>query len=747
MTHTSFHKKIAFVLLLALCFNTISFSVAANVQAQTTGNREWVEDYIQLEANERLLTDPVTNEVTIVKTDGTSVGSVIFEPDNVSATVLYNDGSYYKIGDPVTAGSTGIEGLFGVMSECTIGGNTQSDLFKEILGPLAAASRGAAILGKLTDSTVLKDLGYTLNGAGKILNNVGGIVGDIKQIANGDLSGILTAAGGISELGSLLDKTGLVDVSGLVGKFGSLTGLSSLTSSLKDVFSSGAAAIGGFIDKSIGSLFGAGSSLAGTAFTGATGEIAGAANALAGSLGGTGAATGGTAAAGGTAGGSAAAAALTVPVNDAAGTIAIGAAGALVSGTVSSSVSDARTAITSEQKVLNEIQRTLQYKEYVLDCTTWNASHRASERVIAEVLDFVNTGNTGIEWITGQRNNPFYLTNPLEFNRQISTRVSRDVIREIDESGLSDRSKNTLVNLLAEDEETTTLAKRIKPTVELSVYNKFMEGDFIGGGGFGTYAQIAGNPCANDPAYRYLCVQEARDVRIGAVANYYADQLDQGQGLFGDTDEEGNIVTPPTYIRDQSSEALSTGMRSLENAQNFWQLVGNMGSIVKDIFKGISTLSEDGNTVTTQKKGLSNVSTPRLVRQLVSTSTTPLTTGPVPVYVTVASKLSIVQTALTNAASSTPYTTSAAASPHLLASEFNALQAKITALKTTALAKSLPPQSAVLAVVSDIDTPVTGLMAKVNSYTIPGVTWTSITTNYLNTARQNLNEILSLYAI
>jgi hypothetical protein len=742
MTHTSFHKKIAFVLLLALCFNTISFSVAANVQAQTTGNREWVEDYIQLEANERLLTDPVTNEVTIVKTDGTSVGSVIFEPDNVSATVLYNDGSYYKIGDPVTAGSTGIEGLFGVMSECTIGGNTQSDLFKEILGPLAAASRGAAILGKLTDSTVLKDLGYTLNGAGKILNNVGGIVGDIKQIANGDLSGILTAAGGISELGSLLDKTGLVDVSGLVGKFGSLTGLSSLTSSLKDVFSSGAAAIGGFIDKSIGSLFGAGSSLAGTAFTGATGEIAGAANALAGSLGGTGAATGGTAAAGGTAGGSAAAAALTVPVNDAAGTIAIDAAGALVSGTVSSSVSDARAAITDLQKRDLGIQQSLQYKEYVLDCTTWNASHRASERVIAEVLDFVNTGNTGIEWITGQRNNPFYLTNSIEFYNQLGNRVSNDYRQEL-RDGLPDSVyKNSLIELLAEDQRTTTVAERLTPTNEPCFYTDFMKC-----GGWDGWLRVANNPVANDPLSGYLYAQEARNNRIATAANYYADQLDQGQGLFGDTDEEGNIVTPPTYIRDQSSEALSTGMRSLENAQNFWQLVGNMGSIVKDIFKGISTLSEDGNTVTTQKKGLSNVSTPRLVRQLVSTSTTPLTTGPVPVYVTVASKLSIVQTALTNAASSTPYTTSAAASPHLLASEFNALQAKITALKTTALAKSLPPQSAVLAVVSDIDTPVTGLMAKVNSYTIPGVTWTSITTNYLNTARQNLNEILSLYAI
>ena len=727
------YKQIALTLLLAICFNTFSFVFTKNAFAQALGEGPqqiptWVQDSVWLVNGQTLSADSQTGEITIVNTDGTVSGSVLFNGDG-TGRVLNNDGSSYEIGDSVT---TGLTELFGQPSECSLGGEGRSELFQEILGPLAKASRAAAIISKLTGSQAFKDLGYHLGSAGQIINSAGVVIGDIGQIANGDLSGVINGVKGITELGSLLDKAGLIDAVGLGGL------ADSAISSLKNIFSSAAAKLSGMIDSAIGSVFGGSvTSVAGEAVGGVAGEAgAGVAGEAVGTV----------------------ASVISVPVTDAGAIGAITASGALVSGSVSAgaskvsgSVSTAQKEINARQDSLNEIQKSLQYKAYVLDCTTWNASHRISEQIVADTLDFINKGNSGISWITEQDNNSFYLSDPIGFYNKLGNRVADDYLEELDGGSLDSSYKNSLINLLAEDQKTSTVSERLTRTISADKYAKFSSGDFMGGGGWETFIETVNNPVANDPYTGYLFARDARDERIATIANYYATQLEQGQGFLPQTDETGRITTPGQIIKEQTNEAIGVGLRSLENAQNFWQLVGNMGSLVTDIFRGFNLKDDKGNNLgRSSSRGLSNVQTPTIITPA-STSTPIILNHPsvVATSTTATSTLLQIQTKLANIQSARTYAyntylpatvgvDNTTGHVYLMLRSFKQIQDEITALQTMTNAGTLPMRSTILKLGIDVDYFITVAMSGVSS------PWYQNVSYNLNVIKGNVTEILDL---
>jgi hypothetical protein len=575
---------------------------------------------------------------------------------------------------------TGLTSIFGRQSSCSLGAN-QSELFNEILGPLASASRASSILGQITGNQALQNLGYQINEAGQILNSAGSAIGSIQDIADGNLSGILNASGGISELGNLLDQSGLVDVGGLVSQYGG---------QLSSILQGGLSQISGFVSSAIGSVFG------GSAATLIGSVVPQVAPVVAGNIGGV-----------------VANAALSVPVNDL-GTQA----------TVLASVNAAQSAITQRQDALNEVQSSLQFKEYVLDCTTWNASHRITEQVVADTLDFITKGNTGISWITGQEENSFFLDDPVGFYKQLGDAVSTDYINELNAELPNTAYKQSLIALLEEDQKTTTVADRLTPTVDPLFYT-----DFMAGGGWQSYLEVINNPVANDPFSGYMFAKEARDARIATVANTYKTQLDYGQGFFPDTDENGKVITPPQLIKEQSNEAVSTGVRSLENAQNFWQLVGNLGNLTTNIFRGFQQRASDGTTVRSPS-GLSNINTSRIVTPPPTGTANPfapevLTTTP---QVRIAEELTNTQTVLLAARTGSPVFTDS----------FNALASEVTLLQNKIVANTLPTRAEVLALQANINTLITQLQ------TFSTATWYASVFNNLTAARQNTTDILNL---
>jgi hypothetical protein len=574
---------------------------------------------------------------------------------------------------------TGLTSIFGRQSSCSLGAN-QSELFNEILGPLASASRASSILGQITGSDALRNLGYQINEAGQILNSAGSAIGSIQDIADGNLSGILNASGGISELGNLLDQSGLVDVGGLVSQYGG---------QLSSVLQGGLSQISGFVSSAVGSVFGgSASSLIGSAIKKAAplvlGEIAG----VAGN------------------------AALSVPVNDF-GTQTV----------VLASVNSAQSAITERQDALNEVQSSLQFKEYVLDCTTWNASHRITEQVVADTLDFITRGNTGISWITGQEENSFYLDDPVGFYKQLGDAVSTDYINELNAELPNTSYKQSLIALLEEDQKTTTVADRLTPTVDPLFYT-----DFMAGGGWQSYLEVINNPVANDPFSGYMFAKDARDARIATVANTYKTQLDYGQGYFPDTDENGKVITPPQLIKEQSNEAVSTGVRSLENAQNFWQLVGNLGTLTTNIFRGFQQRASDGTTVRSPS-GLSNINTSRIITPPPTGTANPFapSVGGATTSVNIVEKLTATQNALIIARAGSP----------VFADSFNALVSEATALRNDAVLGTPPTRVEATALHTNINALITQLQP------FSTATWYANAVTGLTTARQNVSDIIA----
>lgn len=230
-----------------------------------------------------------------------------------------------------------------------------------------------------------------------------------------------------------------------------------------------------------------------------------------------------------------------------------------------------------------------------LDGLAIRVAKSSLERIVDSTVDWINSGFDG---------NPVYITNPGEYFANIADEIAGEFIEDSPQlSGLCTPFQAN-IRLSLQTYYNNTYRRTSSPQCTLSDVVNNIEGfydDFSQGGweGWITLTQESGN----NPYLAYLDAQTDLDYRIANALQLEEDDLNRGRGFLSLKDSDGNIKTPGSVIEGQLQTVLGTGVRELELADEFDELINAlMGQLLqKTVFSsaglggGISNDDEEEN--------------------------------------------------------------------------------------------------------------------------------------------------------
>ncbi len=232
-------------------------------------------------------------------------------------------------------------------------------------------------------------------------------------------------------------------------------------------------------------------------------------------------------------------------------------------------------------------------KEGALDGIAWALTQAILSRMVSSITDWVNSGFQG---------SPAFIENPGRFLLGIADEIGGAFIESI-APWLCEPFRLDIQMQLSLHLETsrTTSIPRCTVTDVIENIEGFLAGDFIQGGrgGWNAWFSLTQNQ-QNNPHGSYLQTSSEMAVRIEGAQSITLIELDWGQGFLSWKDGDGNIQTPGTVINNQLNQALPSGMRSLELADEFNELVGALlGQFMNQVFSsgGLSGASRGGRTI------------------------------------------------------------------------------------------------------------------------------------------------------
>jgi hypothetical protein len=279
------------------------------------------------------------------------------------------------------------------------------------------------------------------------------------------------------------------------------------------------------------------------------------------------------------------------------------------------------------QNTSTNIQTTLtRIKEYVLDQIPWIISKTIIRQITASIVNWINSGFKG---------NPAFVSNPSQFLLDIGDSVAGNIIAGSD--------LNFLCSPFALDVRLSlafNYSSQFKDTISCTLSDVadniqgFMDGGFTVNGGWETWSQLTQNP-ANNPYGAYIASQNEIAIRTAKGQSIQLAQLNWGSGFLSwsvcdDTPEtlgtnSGNfsqdiqsvgfddptgdawgqdtastltdtsnpatgpcknshIETPGSVIEGQLENVLGSGVRQLELADSFNEIVGALvGQLVTQV--------------------------------------------------------------------------------------------------------------------------------------------------------------------
>lgn len=225
-------------------------------------------------------------------------------------------------------------------------------------------------------------------------------------------------------------------------------------------------------------------------------------------------------------------------------------------------------------------------KESLLDAVVFAAMKSVVNNMTSSVVDWVNSGFDG---------SPAFVTNEYQLNSNITELIFTDFIRDKVRTKYQDAPfANTLESTLIKKHTNnyTDAGYTLDDDVAGDV-DKFLEGDFSQGGWSGWYS-LTQNPQNNIYGAILESDQEV-DRRVSVGRELLENELDRGNGFLSKRDASGNIITPGSVIENQLNEALGSGLRQLELADEFNEVIGALiSSLTRRVFSetGLSGLSE-----------------------------------------------------------------------------------------------------------------------------------------------------------
>ncbi len=110
-----------------------------------------------------------------------------------------------------------------------------------------------------------------------------------------------------------------------------------------------------------------------------------------------------------------------------------------------------------------------------------------------------------------------------------------------------------------------------------------------------------GNPTC-DPVFAYGLAQNQLDANFAAGQDAWRTQLNWGRGIYSITDSTGKVLTPGILVGTIAAQALTSGFRQQENANDIGQIIGQVFSGVGNriLNAGLGGLASIGTSVAGQ---------------------------------------------------------------------------------------------------------------------------------------------------
>lgn len=225
-----------------------------------------------------------------------------------------------------------------------------------------------------------------------------------------------------------------------------------------------------------------------------------------------------------------------------------------------------------------------------LDSLAINIAKKSLERIVDSTVDWINNGFEG---------NPAYVTNPKQYFRDIADGVAGDFIKGSDLGFLCSPFQAKIRLAL---QKNYVRAKPFQCTLTEIVGNvEAFYDDFSQGGWDGFFVMTQNN--ANNPYGAYLEAQIELDARLAEALNLKKEELSWNGGFLnwsecikknsdtGECIERGPTKTPGVVIEKQLENVLGTGVRQLELADEFDELIGALlGQLLQKSVLGVQGL-------------------------------------------------------------------------------------------------------------------------------------------------------------
>lgn len=234
---------------------------------------------------------------------------------------------------------------------------------------------------------------------------------------------------------------------------------------------------------------------------------------------------------------------------------------------------------------------TLTEKEIVADVFGW-LQKALIQQMTKQMVNWINSGFDG---------NPAFITNPFERLVDLAYKEAESFIGGAELGGLNDAFETQVRSSLA-SYFTDNFAKKITSDLPTSIdspeeYNRFVGGDFSQGGWEGFIAVTQDE--ANNSFGAFLKGESELSQRIATKQAIETTIWDWGDGFDSLRDGLGNIQTPGALIQGRLNEQLGSGLRQLELADEFNEIVGALvAQLDTQLFtgaKGLLGLSESSD--------------------------------------------------------------------------------------------------------------------------------------------------------
>lgn len=230
-------------------------------------------------------------------------------------------------------------------------------------------------------------------------------------------------------------------------------------------------------------------------------------------------------------------------------------------------------------------------KESGLDGVLWAIAKIFIQRMTAGVVSWINSGFNGA---------PAFVSNPQAFFLNISDKLAGEFIRNHPDLNFLCSPFNTEVRLALTSQYSDPFGDRVRCTLTGVVGNiQDFTNDFGNGGWIAWHTMT--QQSANNPIGAFLEADSQMRLNIDNAKITEKAKLDWGRGMLSWTDDSGVIQTPGAVIHDQLSNALGSGYRTLELADEFNEIIAALiGQLVNRVLgpgglRGESAASIDDN--------------------------------------------------------------------------------------------------------------------------------------------------------